>query len=256
MIKEEGICISECLEITHELALTFLRAFNWKADLLVAEFGRNPQLVFTRSGIEVYETRSRRIIRHPSQISRGQCPICHRNGSLVIPSCGHGFCGDCWQRFLGLRIAEATIEPLRCPGINGKSCVALPPAFIKGLVTSEFWTKFEANGVASFVAGHPRIVWCPFPDCSRAIIQHGFGSMITPRLCDKEICVNSMTIVDFTVDCGLGHHFCLRCGENAHAPCGCQAAKSFGAPGTNYACTETTNYLSQCSCTIVRSIHD
>jgi hypothetical protein len=56
---------------------------------------------------------------------------------------------------------------LMCP--DSKCRRYVPVAFLARLVSPEMAQRCMELDLEEFVSNNPRLAWCPFPDCSRAV---------------------------------------------------------------------------------------
>jgi len=97
------------------------------------------------------------------------CGICldslNHSNAVKIP-CEHLFCGECWSRYLTLKILEGS-QSVTCPAL---SCsILVPVELIETLVDRETARKYLHFDLNMFVSTNPSIRWCPKASCGRAI---------------------------------------------------------------------------------------
>ena len=88
------------------------------------------------------------------------------------------------------------------------------------IVDAEDYLKYARYLLRSFVDINKGVKWCPSPGCSKAITSAGGLSSVT---------------------CTCGCVFCLRCGEEAHAPVSCDQLASWQEKCRNE--SETANWI-------------
>eukprot|EP00736_Rhodelphis_marinus_P003799 Rmarinus@m.10793 len=240
---KEIIHVSECLYVPLATAERLLRVFEWNKQVLIFEFAENSEQVFRKAGVHQTVTNvsvgSRSILQGNIPHTRvGSCSICFTEEDLVVPACGHGCCRDCWLGYLRVRVMEGDVYVIPCPCLDGERCTqctsTLSQHFVESLLTEDLLTRYLTFELRSFVLHNPRICWCPYPECTRAIQLEGIrilSDSLTEHVVVNDNILSSDLVKEslssYTVDCGLGHYFCLLCREEAHAPCGCQAWKAF-----------------------------
>merc|ERR1719506_2913069 len=125
---------------------------------------------------------------------------------MMSLKCEYRCCASCWQGYLDAAVGDG--KPalnLRCP--FPKCRVAVPPAWFREHSNPELSSRFEEYRLRDFVESNPLARWCPFPDCTYAVIVRSAESVNTGFGMD--------------VDCKCGWSFCFACGEEAHRPVSC-----------------------------------
>ena len=162
----------------------------------------------------------------------GECEICYDDEGfpphrMFAMACGHSFCRGCWGGFLEVALT------------NGPACIrqTCPAAGCSELVTEEEYAelappdhlaRFRSYQLRNFVESNPMTRWCPGPGCERVAVGSG-------RMDGTE----SGGLVAECSDCDLS--FCLRCGEEPHAPVGCRDLGKWNEKCKNE--SETANWI-------------
>ena len=162
----------------------------------------------------------------------GECEICYDDEGfpphrMFAMACGHSFCRGCWGGFLEVALT------------NGPACIrqTCPAAGCSELVTEEEYAelappdhlaRFRSYQLRNFVESNPMTRWCPGPGCERVAVGSG-------RMDGAE----SGGLVAGCSDCDLS--FCLRCGEEPHAPVGCRDLGKWNEKCKNE--SETANWI-------------
>jgi ariadne-1 len=135
------------------------------------------------------------------------CGICYdtmTDSDAFAVHCGHAFCKECWQSFIGAASDQASLSflKLKCPqqDCNGR----IMPQHIQALDRDNYtqWNKALVN---AFVEVDPSCRFCPGPDCNFV----GMVSPLTNRNTPATMCDHCSTA------------FCFLCGELPHQPASC-----------------------------------
>jgi ariadne-1 len=133
--------------------------------------------------------------------------------------CGHLFCLDCWKPYLSLKIGEGPLcVATTCPAHGCNEAVT--DAIFKKLTSASDFTRYSRYVLRSYVDINKCVKWCPSPGCNKAISSAGGLSAVT---------------------CTCGCVFCLRCGEESHAPVTCEQLASWQEKCKNE--SETANWI-------------
>jgi len=147
---------------------------------------------------------------------------------LSMP-CGHEFCFDCWGGFVKAKLSD------------GPSCILMtcPQAGCNEIVTEEEVCKvatsdelksFENYQLRHFVEFNKTCRWCPGPGCERvaALPSNSNG-----------IYSDSDQVVAHCDSCFTD--FCIKCGEEPHAPLTCTSLETWKEKCENE--SETANWI-------------
>jgi ariadne-1 len=147
------------------------------------------------------------------------CLVCFEKFSrseMTPLLCDHRCCDECWQGYLDSAVKDGKPSlNLRCP--FPKCSVAVPQAFYAKFCSPEEAKRYQAYRLNDFVESNDLARWCPFPDCTYAVL-----------LRDASVLAKMQTSsVPSDVECLCGWSFCFRCGEEAHRPLGCKLLRKW-----------------------------
>ena len=143
---------------------------------------------------------------------------------MISMPCGHEFCETCWYGFIHNALEKG-------PLCVRESC---PQAGCNELVTEEeveraapdLLPKFESYQLRSFVETYGMTRWCPGPGCEQVAVAPGSGGAYAAGIAHCEKCTTS---------------FCLKCGEEPHAPVSCKDLAAWQEKCRNE--SETANWI-------------
>lgn len=253
--------VTEVLGVPHCAATILMREHKWAKERLFESFLDNPEKVQEKCCVlarcqggsdgdgdgdaaaaekgggdknsgKAAKTSSRRsAAAAAASTKKKHCEIClDEDGfdpdEMIGMPCGHEFCETCWYGY----IANALEKGPQCVR---ESC---PQAGCKELITEEEVTraapdllpKFETYQLRSFVETYGMTRWCPGPGCGQVAVAPGSGGVFADAggvaSCDKcETC------------------FCLKCGEEPHAPVTCKDLAMWQEKCRNE--SETANWI-------------
>ena len=160
------------------------------------------------------------------------CGICLEHvaaSQLVLSSCGHNFCRDCWVGYLTSKVNDGQVLALHCP--HPKCPRPLPSAEVLGVLPPALHSKFDRFRTNAEIALDPNARWCPTVNCESVMV----GSRSEPRLkCRK--CAQAL---------------CFNCNERWHEGRTCEEAAN--AVMVSYKKTHDVRACPQCAATIERS---
>jgi len=163
--------------------------------------------------------------------TKKQCEICmdedgFEDSEMIGMPCGHEFCETCWYGYIHNALEK------------GPACVreTCPEAGCNELITEEevckaapdLLPKFESYQLRSFVETYGMTRWCPGPGCGQVALAPGSGGIFaesggTAKCNACETC------------------FCLKCGEEPHAPATCKELATWQEKCRNE--SETANWI-------------
>jgi ariadne-1 len=216
--------VAEILDIPEPAAAVLLREHNWSKEQLMEVFYADSEKLLKTSGIY-----HRCNPKAPIRTEGGVCPICYdtlEDGKRLAMPCGHEFCTNCFHDFCSNAIQE-----------EGPSCVltTCPQAGCKEVMTEievaaaapEYLHKFQSYQLRSFVESNTLTRWCPGKGCERVACAPNASAM------EQE---------DNVAHCnGCYTSFCMICGEEPHAPCGCKELSRWNEKCRNE--SETANWI-------------
>uniref|UniRef100_A0AAV1VI51 RBR-type E3 ubiquitin transferase n=1 Tax=Peronospora matthiolae TaxID=2874970 RepID=A0AAV1VI51_9STRA len=210
--------IAQVLEISTSEASVLLRYFSWNKEKLFEEYYADPVKVKHEAGVE-FADKQAPVIPASTKVD---CKICcdeYAASDVFGMGCGHVYCLGCWKPYLSLKIGEGPVcVTTTCPAHGCKEVVS--ESIFEKIVDAQDYLKYARYLLRSFVDINRGVKWCPSPGCSKAIISAGGLSSVT---------------------CTCGCVFCLRCGEEAHAPVSCDQLASWQEKCRNE--SETANWI-------------
>ena len=132
-----------------------------------------------------------------------ECLICgeNKNDSFTSLSCGHQFCGDCWEGYLNEKTKDFnTLLTTTCPQ-TGCNCVVYQ-SILKRYIKPELQEKLNKAIIKNFTSANLYIKMCPNPHCG--------------------ICVKTIYNKSTDIKCLCGKTFCFKCYSEGHRPCECE----------------------------------
>lgn len=246
--------VTEVLGIPSSAAQILMREHKWAKERLFQSFFDNPDKVQTNCGVfarcqncgvtsdtgpagkkngdekeKVAKTTSNRATRASSK--RKHCEICldedgFTSEEMICMPCGHEFCDTCWYGYIHNALDKG-------PLCVRESC---PQAGCNELITEEEVTraapdllpKFETYQLRSFVETYGMTRWCPGAGCEQVAVASGAGGVFADAG-GVANCENCETC------------FCLKCGEEPHAPINCKDLSRWSEKCRNE--SETANWI-------------
>jgi ariadne-1 len=120
------------------------------------------------------------------------CEVCMCETIEAVLPCGHGGCAECYTNYVGERIKALNtgVSCMECPMLMPTEIVA---RFIQDPVLK---ARLQRTQLDAYVTGASDLVWCPAPDCGRAI---HVAAMPEPARASP------------AVHCQCGRDFCFAC---------------------------------------------
>ncbi|OQS02209.1 hypothetical protein THRCLA_05392 [Thraustotheca clavata] len=207
--------VASVLSVSYAKASLLLRHFFWDKEKLLDKYWSDPEGVSAAAGA-LYTGKEAEL-----GASKARCTICceDETSELVALGCKHFFCHECWVFYLQHKISEGPLcITTTCPEHGCKERVS--DAIFKKLLPPAEYAKYDKYVLRSFVDINKGFKWCPAPGCDKAIASSGGLN---------------------TVACTCGCLFCLRCGEEAHAPVTCEQLALWQEKCRNE--SETANWI-------------
>jgi len=214
IMKKRVDSVTEVLEIPPSAAIALMREHKWNKKQLFDVYYSDPEKIRSGAGVSArcqrFETSSTSngigILK--SYGSPLTCLICFQDdlspADLISMPCNHEYCRQCWRGFVEVMIRDGpTCIGMTCPA---PGCTELVTEEEVEQAAPELLSKYRSFQVKSFVERSKDSRWCPGRGCERiAVFSRSRSSQgATPACCDK---------------CSM--RFCMRCGEEAHAPISC-----------------------------------
>ena len=181
---------------------------------------------------------------------------------LLGCGCTHLFCAECWRNYAAAALSDGSaILSLRCcePGCN----VLAPGSLVRSLLaqldskaadvqqsqsaaehriapsgsaatlasagTKLAVERYDAYVLSAFVESHPKLRWCPGPDCNAAMECSSGASLLVPN----QPCDVTCSVCDTSL--------CWSCGSEAHRPLACNILRAWQMKAT--AESENMNWI-------------
>jgi len=233
--------VVEVLGVPSGAAAVLMREHKWAKERLFQSFFDNPEKAQEKCGVlarcqksgggeeKKANATNRRGTR--SSAKRKHCEICldedgFEDSEMISMPCGYEFCEYCWYGFVYNALDK------------GPLCVreTCPQAGCNEVITEEevsraapdLLPKFVSYQLRSFVETYGMTRWCPGPGCEQVALAPGSGGVFADAggvaKCNKcETC------------------FCLKCGEEPHAPITCKDLATWQEKCRNE--SETANWI-------------
>jgi len=228
---------SETCNLPQSVAHALLRHYLWNEERLCADlFSDNPDnrlKAFEAAGVLSRSGESTPAERNDPPTSH-ECPICFDDElpCYQMP-CGHPFCADCWTNFLTTMVNDGHHECVRktCPEFKCAEIVTEDDvkAFAPTLLT-----KYRSLQLSNFIDLNNTTRWCPSPGCERVAVTEGSGTGVLEA--------GGADVVVKCDDAACGTKFCLRCGNEPHAPIRCEYLKMW-IDKNNDGSSDTANWI-------------
>jgi ariadne-1 len=202
------VSVSDVLQVPRSAALAMLLWSGWSKERLLEKYmGGNTAAskVCTDAGVtelvRVSRSGASPVVPSPGSL---RCNICYEESGATDMSglsCGHRFCGECWNAYLHNRVQEGSTSIFTSCPMEKCTEMCTEDMFQRFGGAAEFlvYRKYLAE---SYVDINSRIRWCPGKGCEKAIVATFAGVR--------------------DVKCVCGTEFCFRCQEEAHFPLTCQ----------------------------------
>mmetsp|Transcript_22414 Transcript_22414/g.66451 ORF Transcript_22414/g.66451 Transcript_22414/m.66451 type:complete len:497 (-) Transcript_22414:348-1838(-) len=245
--------VTEVLGIPASAAAVLMREHQWAKERLFETFYEDPDKVLKSCGVQARcrkddvgggakkpaakaPPQSGRVTRSSiaaaaAASTKRQCEICYDEDGfgpdeMMGMPCGHDFCLDCWRGFLEVALTNGPASVrTKCPQAG---CDELVTEEEVRKVAPDLLPSFEGFQLRSFVERNGLTRWCPGPGCERVAIGTGSGGLFGDAVGDAECDTCATT-------------FCLRCGEEPHAPVTCRDLVRWNEKCRNE--SETANWI-------------
>lgn len=211
--------ISSVLEITPAVAAILLRHFGWNKEKLFEGYYLDPTKARQDAGVEFADSASPQF-PEDQEIDCNICCDTYTPKEVFGMGCGHVYCVNCWKSYLSVKITEGPVCIMTtCPAHGCKEIVN--DAIFRKLLKPEDFERYWRFVLRSYVDINKGVKWCPSAGCNKAISSAGGGLS--------------------SVRCTCGSVFCLRCGEESHAPVTCEQLALWQEKCKNE--SETANWI-------------
>jgi len=239
--------VCELFNLPRSVAQVLFRHFRWNKERLCEHYTSNPDKVMKDAGVAarfqlgsvdfanatpIQRTTTCVMTRQRQAAQKRTCPICMEDdkqpSDMMQMPCKHEFCTDCWTDFIETMIKDG-------PTCINQTC---PQARCNEIVTEDevtrikpdFESKYESFQLRSFVELNGTSRWCPGPGCERVACL----SVDSASLSFTDSTINVTCDTCFT-------SFCLKCGEEPHAPLVCKDLVKWQQKCRNE--SETANWM-------------
>ncbi|KAL8566252.1 hypothetical protein ACOMHN_046753 [Nucella lapillus] len=133
---------------------------------------------------------------------------------LVMTTCGHSFCRQCWQRHLVSGVMEGKTT-LRC--MEYKCETTVDPIMLMSLVPHAVYSRWQQRLQSQTVESSGEWTWCPNARCGR-LARNPHAKMGRRKGKDQR---------GLPVACQCQRQWCLHCAQDAHWPITCPQFASY-----------------------------
>jgi len=173
--------------------------------------------------------------RNRLSAQKRSCPVCFDDellpSDMIQMPCGHEFCSDCWECFIATMMKDGhTCIRKTCPQ---DGCNELVTEEEVAKISPDLLPRYQSFQLRSFVELNGTSRWCPGPGCERVA-----------ALCTDATSASSLQFTDCTIiaTCDVcTTSFCLKCGEEPHAPLVCKFLSRWHEKCRNE--SETANWI-------------
>jgi len=218
--------VCELFNLRQSVAQVLFRHFRWNKERLCEQYTSNPEKVMKEAGVAArFETgppdfsienpiqRTGVMTRQRQAAQKRTCPICMEDdfqpSDMMQMPCKHEFCTDCWMTFIETMMQDGpTCIHKTCPQVRCNEVVTEDEV---SKIAPEFESQYRSFQLRSFVELNGTSRWCPGPGCERIACL----SADSASLFFTDSTINATCDTCFTC-------FCLKCGEEPHAPLVCK----------------------------------
>jgi len=112
-----------------------------------------------------------------------RCLICLEVVGAPRHSCGHTFCGPCWQQYLRVRIDERSVLELPCPASGTdpgeRHCPEVSRAEVAASLDGPWLHRYDAFVAAQRAERDPETRWCAQPGCGAVCLPCVEDSLVS-----------------------------------------------------------------------------
>ncbi|KAK7101775.1 potential E3 ubiquitin-protein ligase ariadne-2-like [Littorina saxatilis] len=221
LLNEEVERLCSELKMSPSLAKMLLHVGQWQGEDIIERYQQDQRKLLTESNVSCPKE-----MKEDSLVgSSPGCPVCaecYPRDKFMGLTCGHLFCPHCWDMHFRFQIEQGITMGIECMGQKCK--ILVPEDFLYSVLKdSKLRDRFSKLCFMDLIKGHPKLRFCPGPNCS--VIIHAKE----PRAKKVECSVCKST-------------FCFRCGIEYHAPTDCDVIKKWLTKCADD--SETANYIS------------
>jgi len=239
---------SELFQIRPSVSQVLFRRSRWNKERLCELFTSNPEKLLEDAGVSA---RCALGLESPSDANNNNgksgvmtrkqaselrsCAICfedeYKPSDMIRMPCGHEFCIHCWKNFIATMLKDGHTSLLKtCPQDGCKEIVTEEEV---AKVSPEALPKYQSFQLRSFVDLNATCRWCPGPGCER------IAALSTDANGSSNLQFTDSTIIATCDSCDTS--FCLKCGEEPHAPLACKYLSRWHEKCRNE--SETANWI-------------
>jgi len=216
--------VTEVLSIPASAAAIIMREHKWMKERLFEDFLSDPERIQEKCGVRArcsaFVSGNQKGKNH---VESSDCSICFDDftpNEMFGMACGHEFCKGCWNGYIDGKIRDGpSCVRATCPQNGCREAITEEEVCA---VAPELSKKFEEYQLRSFVEMNNMMRWCPGPGCTKVAMANSAGFIgIAECTCSKE--------------------FCIRCGEEPHAPSTCPELAKWREKCRNE--SETANWI-------------
>lgn len=196
---------TEILNVPVPAAAPLLRNYKWTKEGLFEAYMTDETKVQSKVGVHARCTQPK-IPSKPNTKTRF-CSICFDDectpADMMSMPCGHEFCRDCWGGYIQEMMDGGPTCILKtCPQ---DKCREVVTEVEVTEIAPQMLPKYESYQLRNFVEVNGTSRWCPGPGCDRIAAMPNGGETDAVATCDS-----------------CRTQFCLKCGEEPHAPLTCR----------------------------------
>jgi len=244
---------AELFQLPQSVAHVLLRYARWNKERLCELYTSDPDKIVKDAGVAArhalgLDTTSSDarchynqqpstgvMTRRQSSAQKRACDICFDDeylpSDMIQMPCKHEFCLDCWKIFIATMMKDGhTCIRKTCPQ---DGCHELITEEEVAKIAPELLQKYQSYQLRSFVELNGTSRWCPGPGCERVA-----------ALCTDTTGASSLQFTDSTIIATCDTcctSFCLKCGEEPHAPLVCKYLSRWHEKCRNE--SETANWI-------------
>ncbi|KAK3587542.1 hypothetical protein CHS0354_004829 [Potamilus streckersoni] len=219
-LNEEVEVLHSTLQIQPGLAKMLLLAHGWRKDYIIDRCKKEPDRLLIDSRLMPERKVTEQIFGNSAICS--VCLLRRPQDYFYSLSCGHSFCGECWDEFCQVRIQQGVTTGIEC---MAKDCnILVPEDFLCSVMQKpELRDRYSQLSFSDHVKSHPDLRFCPGANC--------------PIIVRAPVCKAKK------VECSrCKTTFCFKCGIEYHAPTDCDVIKKWLTKCADD--SETANYIS------------
>lgn len=212
MIKE----LMDALGLDESTAISVLEEHNFNMAEILTQFADNA-LKLPESPEESFQYLN----------DKETCKICFSEvdaDKIVVISCGHYFCEECWQGYLTSQINDGQIK-IKC--METKCNNIITKDIIERLISPELFKKYDNFCIDNYIETTKDMFFCPYPDCNSIVKINNINlttssiSHSTSSNNNNNNNQNNIPFIEYDLECSNKHRFCGKCNKSPHIPCEC-----------------------------------